>query len=70
MITSISEANLVAEIDEVGSETKFGQGAEGDEQEKIRVISRFEGGHIGGGRERSLVGRRSYKKVYEDVVHV
>lgn len=70
MVARFSEANLIANIDEVGSETKLGHGAEGDEQEKIWVISRLEEGHLGGMRERCLVGRRRYEQVYEDVLHV
>lgn len=61
VVTSLSEADLIAKVYEVGSETKFRQGAEGDEQEKIWVISRLEGGHLGGKKERGS-GRRSMKK--------
>lgn len=61
MVTSFSEANLIAKVDEIGSETKLSHGAEGDEQEKIWVIVRLEGGHIGGEGECCLVGRRSYE---------
>jgi len=58
MVSSFSEANLIANVDEVGSEPKLSHGAEGDEQEKIWVISRFEGGHLGEERGWCLVGRR------------
>jgi len=58
MVASFSVANLIANVDEVGSEPKLSHCAEGDEQEKIRVISRLEGGHLGEGRGRCLVGRR------------
>lgn len=61
MVTSPCKANLVANVDKVGSETKFGHGAEGDEQEKIWVVSRLEEGHPGGERGRCLVGRRSFE---------
>jgi hypothetical protein len=50
MVTSFGEANLVAEVDEIRSETELSHTAECDEQEKVRVISRFEGGHRGGER--------------------
>ena len=50
MVASFSVANLIANVDEVGSEPKLSHGAESDEQEKIRVISRLEGGHLGEGR--------------------
>ena len=46
MVRSLCEANLVAEVDEVGSETKLSHGAEGDEQEKVWMISGLEGGHL------------------------
>lgn len=49
MVTGSYEANLVANVDEVGAETKLGHGAEGDEHKKIWVVSRLEGGHLGGG---------------------
>ena len=58
MIASLGEANLIANVDEVGSETKLSHGTEGDEHEKIWMVSRFEGGHLGGERGRFLVGRR------------
>ena len=58
MVASFSEANLIANVDEVGSETKLSHGTEGNEHEKIWVISRLEGGHLGGERGRCLVGRR------------
>lgn len=57
MVTSLGKTNLVAEIDKVRSETKLSRSAESDEQEKIRVISRLEGGHRGGEKVRCLVGR-------------
>lgn len=63
MITSFGKTNLVAEIDEVRSETELSDGAERDEQEKIRMISRLEGGHRGGEeKERGLVVRRRNEK--------
>jgi len=62
MVTRVSKANLAAKVDEVGSETKLGYGAEGDEHEKIWMISRLEGGHLGGERGWCLVGRCSCEK--------
>jgi len=56
------EANLIANVDEVGSEAKLGHGTEGDEDEKIWVVSRLEGGHLGGERDGVLLdaaGRES-----------
>lgn len=58
MIASFGEANLVAEVYEVRAETKLGRGAECDEDEKVRVISRLEGRHCGGKEGRYLDGRR------------
>jgi len=51
MVTRLSKTNLIANVDEIGSETELGHGAEGDEQEKIWMISRLEGGHLGGDGE-------------------
>jgi hypothetical protein len=62
MVASLSEANLVAEVDEVRGETKLSDSAEGDEQEQIRVISRLEGRHCGGDRRQGLVGGRANGK--------
>jgi len=50
MVTSPYEANLIANVDEVGSEAKLGHCAEGDEEEEVWVISRLEGSHLGGER--------------------
>lgn len=47
MVAGLCKANLVAEIDEIRGETQLGYCTECDEQEKIRVISCFEGGHRG-----------------------
>jgi len=47
MVTRFNEADLIANVDEVGGETKLSHGAEGDEQEKVWVISCLEGGHLG-----------------------
>lgn len=69
MVATLVEANLVANVDEIGSEAKLGHGAEGDEQEKIWVVSRFEGGHSGGEGKRCWPGA-VVVKVYEDVLHV
>ena len=63
MIAGFSEANLIANVDEVGSEAKLSQGTKGDEHEKIWVISRLEGGHLGGRRGWCLVGRRGRKSL-------
>ena len=69
MVRTSCEANLVANVDEVGSEAKLSHGAEGDEQEKIWVISRLEGSHLGG--RRTVSGRTpQVRKFYEDVLHV
>ena len=62
MVTSSYEANLIANVDEVGSEAKLGHGTEGDEEEKIWVVSRLEGSHLGGEREWCPVGRRRHEK--------
>ena len=51
MVTSPYEANLIANVDEVGSEAKLSHGAEGDEEKKIWVVSRLEGSHLGGERD-------------------
>lgn len=55
MITGFGKTNLVAEIDEVRSETELSDSAERDEQKKIRMISRLEGGHRGGGRKSEVL---------------
>jgi len=62
MVTSPYEANLIANVDEVGSEAQLGHGAKGDEEEKIWVVSRLERSHLGGERECCLVGRRWHEK--------
>ena len=67
MIARFGVANLIPKVDEVGSKAKLSHRAEGDEHEKIWVISRLEGGHLGGERGWCLVGRR---KVYEGKLHV
>lgn len=59
MVRTFCESNLISNVDEVGSEAKLGHSAESDEYEEVRVILRLEGGHLGGGRERGLVGRRN-----------
>lgn len=62
MIARFGVANLIPKVDEVGSEAQLGHCAEGDEHEEVWVISRLEGGHLGGERGWCLVGRRSYIK--------
>ena len=58
MVTRFDEANLIAKVNEVGSETELSHGAEGDEEEKIWVISRFEGCHLEGEREQRLACKK------------
>jgi len=48
------ESNLIANVNEIGGEAKLGHGAEGDEEEKIWVVSRLEGSHLRGERDEVL----------------
>ena len=63
MISTSYEANLVADVDKVGSESKLSHSAEGDEHEKVWVVSRLEGGHLGGEGEWCLARRRRLKSL-------